>query len=427
MVRDTTSGEAADRDDNAKMGESSALLQPKAQIEPDIVLPISDADKAPVGWKKCQYWTIAISILVYNTIMGVAEHQIAKEVNSLTFSAPFFLLWYMGTVRALTFPAYLFFRLVHDVSRSRTLSSRDTPYRDESADSSESIWSLILTNVQKIYRESEIIFGPCGLTLKSAAIYLIPFALLWTCTNGFFYWAVTFAEVSECTAVSSLTIIFVQMISWIFLREKLVLFKLLGAVVCITGVVLTVWASGTSFSASDNSLIAAGLVITSSISLAIQTVGFKRYMGSPTVCQIALYQSLVAVTSLLLTWPLFLSLKLTGNEVWEFDTARFGLMSLAGGLSASGALAYYIGISVVSPLFVSLTKPMYIVVNNGVDIGMKGIHFGLYHGFGAGLVIIGFLMLLAPNAWVSLEIRALVNRLRPGRKHPEKEDEILAI
>ena len=37
----------------------------------------------------------------------------------------------------------------------------------------------------------------------------------------------------------------------------------------------------------------------------------------------------------------------------------------------------------------------------GIDIGVKDLTFGLYHAVGAGLVIVGFLMLLVPNTLVN--------------------------
>ena len=63
-----------------------------------------------------------------------------------------------------------------------------------------------------------------------------------------------------------------------------------------------------------------------------EQVGMKKYLGSPTVCQIALYQSLASITNVIITWPLFLALKLFNEEKWEFHTAPFLLMSGSGAL-----------------------------------------------------------------------------------------------
>lgn len=116
-------------------------------------------------------------------------------------------------------------------------------------------------------------------------------------------------------------------------------------------------------------------------------------------------------------------------------------------------MVFFVTISVVSPIFVSLSRPLQILVNNGmhnymcsrtqsligmtnllcinqgctskisylhtgIDIGVKELEFGLYHILGAALVITGFLMLLVPNTLVNLEIRALIIKLRPGRQLP---------
>ncbi|OQV16708.1 hypothetical protein BV898_09218 [Hypsibius exemplaris] len=380
----------------------------KTNNESTTVLIVEMEAKLPF-WRNWKFLTIAVVIMVYNTLTGVADQQIAKEVNSPTFSAPFFLLWCMAVLRTLTFPVYLPIGVAY--AYFKRLYSTST-------DKLEGVMqkTSVMTIITDICRDSALVFGPPGLTWKRSTLYLVPFALLWIGNNGLFYMAVTFAEVSECVAVSSSTTVFVYLISWIFLKEKFILFKLFGMLLCIAGVVLTVWASGTSIGASQNSLIAAGLVLGSSVCLALQAVGFKRYLGSTTISQIALFQSLTSLANIVLTWPLFLSLKLTGRELWDFATVPFGLMTISGFFGSSGVLCYYVGVSLISPIFVSLSKPLQIMINNGIDIGIKGISFGVYHGIGAGLVVVGFLMMIAPDNLVSLEIRAIIVRLRPGRR-----------
>ncbi|OQV16706.1 putative Solute carrier family 35 member F4 [Hypsibius exemplaris] len=404
------------------LGDSKEKPRPVSPADEPTTTVILTVDENPTTvpsmWRNWRFLTMAAAILAYATITEVSNAQISKLVNSPTFSAPFFLMWYMVLTRIFAFPIYLAVRVVHGFITTSTgkFDEFNAPKPKLSS------WKVATLTVRDIWRETEKVFGPAGLTLKSGFLYLVPFSLLWSITNGLFYWAVTFTEVSECVAVSCVSIIFVYIIAWIFLKEQFILFKLFGMAVCMAGVVLTVWASGTTFSASRNSLIAAALVVGSSVGLALQTVGFKRYLGSPTLPQIVLYQSLTSFATLVLTWPVFLSLKLTGNEVWDFDSAPLNLMNLSGMFGLTGALTYYLGVSVVSPIFMSLSKPLQIVINNGIDIGIKGITFGLFHILGAGLVIVGFLMLIIPNAWVSLEIRTLIQRLRSGEKSSIKQD-----
>ncbi|OQV16707.1 hypothetical protein BV898_09217 [Hypsibius exemplaris] len=422
------------RDDEADLGEIGNRMDEHhiPQQLPDsttatngelLVTIISDEKLKLSIWWNWKFLAMACAILAYNTMTGVADQQISKEINSSVFQAPFLLLWYMGIVRTFTFPVYVVIRTTYEFFVQRH-NSKTTTEPEEAINTN---FSSILGRFASIYREAETVFGASGLTLKTGASYLVPFALLWTSTNGLFYWALTFAEVSECVAVSSSTMIFMYLISWTFLKENFILFKFFGVLICVAGVVLTVLASGTTIGASSNSLIAGALVISSSLSLAVQTVGFKRYLGSPTVCQIALFSSLGSFANAVLTWPVFLSLKLTGNELWDLRTAPFGLMSLTGVLGSTGALSYYLGVSIVSPIFISLSKPLQIMTNNVIDIAIKGIPFGLYHMIGAGLVITGFLMLLIPNTLVSLEIRTFILKLRPSRKASAKEVELTTI
>ncbi|OQV16705.1 hypothetical protein BV898_09215 [Hypsibius exemplaris] len=399
--------------DVVALSEKDRMLLNETNL-PSSAITIEIAEEKPKVpfWRNWKFLALAVAILAYNMLSAVADAQFSKLVNSPTFSGPFFLLWYITAIRAFTFPVYLLIRTPRDLNgRRRDLESIKT-----SAAGTSSTWVKLSVIIRDIYREAQSVFGPAGLTWKSGTLYLVPFAVLWNITNGFFYVALTFAEVSECVVISSSSTIFVYIICWIFLKEKFLLFKLCGVVICTAGVVLTVCSSGVTIGASNSSLIAAAFVLLSSLSLAVQTVGFKRYLGSPNICQIALFQSLACIASLALISPVFVALKFTGIEFWDMDTAPFGLMSLTGVISSTSALSYYVGISFVSPIFMSLSKPLQIMTNNGIDIGVKGIPFGIYHGIGAGLVILGFLMLLLPNALVSLEIRTFVIKLRPVRR-----------
>ncbi|OQV22243.1 hypothetical protein BV898_03746 [Hypsibius exemplaris] len=388
----------------------------KTHEESTTILVVEEQPVAASIWKNWKLATFAVLVLTYSTLQLVGDQQIAKAVNSPTFAAPFFLLWYMGVIRTLTFPFYLLLRMTYDFVRSWNSEQKQISpniLSDLKIPTKKPASSM---TIKEIYREAELIFGPAGLTVKAVVVKVTPFALLWVTTNGLFYLAVTFAEVSVCVAVSSSSLVFIHIISWTVLKEKFLLFKLLGVAVCMAGVILTVWASGTTIEATYDSLIAAALVLGSSLSLASQTVGFKRFLGSPTICQIALFQSIMPLINIALTWPIFLSLKLTGRELWDFQTAPFDLMSLTGFLGSTGALAYYLAVSIVSPVFISLSKPLQIIINNGIDIWIRRVSFGLFHGIGAGLVIVGFLMLLIPNPMVSFEIRAWIVRIRSGRK-----------
>lgn len=60
----------------------------------------------------------------------------------------------------------------------------------------------------------------------------------------------------------------------------------------------------------------------------------KKYLGSPSVGQLALFQSLATLTNILITWPIFLALKLVNEETWELNTAPFLLMTGSGALGA---------------------------------------------------------------------------------------------
>lgn len=200
--------------------------------------------------KNWKFLLVALWLLACNTLTGVADQQLSKEVNSPAFTAPFFYLWYMGFIRIFTFLVYLPLRLLYDRIRGRQ-SGYHLENESQTPSSRSHVLKNVLTSAKAIYRydrmgapfwsqrnivlkpdvtdqfsrEAELVFGPAGLTRRTGLLYLIPFALVWTGTNGLFYLALTFGEVSECVAISSSSIIFINVISWFCLKEKFMLFK----------------------------------------------------------------------------------------------------------------------------------------------------------------------------------------------------------
>ncbi|XP_055337692.1 putative thiamine transporter SLC35F3 [Paramacrobiotus metropolitanus] len=358
-----------------------------------------------------QRFGISLVILLFCASTAVGDQQLSKEVNGSTFDAPFFFLWCSNIVRMLTFPALVCIRMIYE-------------YTCGHAGLIHKIWicgkahrSIVISGENKrisakgLWVEAKSLMGPKGFQPLNCVIYLVPFALSIIAINGLFYWAVTYASVSECVTIGSQFIIIVHIISWVFLKEKFLIFKLLGIIVCIAGVVLTAYASGEELVSSSDSWIAAALMTGSSVSLAVTSVLFKKHFGTPTISQIALYQSLTSTVMVLISWPLFLALKLTGNEIWDFQTAPWLIIVAQGAIGAVGALAYYVAISFASPVFITMSRPLQIVINNGIDIGARGDSFSLLNGIAAALVIAGFLMLVIPNNFVDFEIKARITRL----------------
>ncbi|OQV18737.1 hypothetical protein BV898_07176 [Hypsibius exemplaris] len=367
-----------------------------------------------------------LSIIFCIAGLSVCEQQMAKQANTATFRAPFFFLWYSTLIRCFTYPAYLACRLMFEFTRRKIYRWRN--WKNSEMNSYQSQTSeFYQSTASGLWRDAKNVFGPNNFTVESAAKYIVPYVLIFIVSNGLFYVAVSKAPVSECVTVASSHIVFVHIISWIFLKEQFLIFKLFAVLICMGGIAFTAYASGTKIQGSSDSLVAAIIVTGSSLSSAIQATGFKRFLGSPNVTQIALFMSLSSVVGCLITWPVFIGLRLAHEEVWDAVTLPVGLMSASGALSSGSSIAYYLGISVVSPVLVSLVKPIQIVLNNGIDLGIRGLDFGLFNAIGTGLVIVGFLMLLVPNELVNIRIRAFVTWLCCGRTagRLEEEEEVM--
>ncbi|XP_038051858.1 solute carrier family 35 member F4-like [Patiria miniata] len=303
-------------------------------------------------------------------VSWVSTTQFSKSTYSATFNAPFFMIWFTTMWTIVCYPVYV-------------------------------IGSFLLFKEKRkggwrpLFREDQKIFGANGLTLRNYFKYIAPFCVCWMGTNYMYIRALGIIHVTDVTALFATNTAFVYICSWIWLKEKFILIpaKSFSVVLAIAGTVLMCYADGFEGGRAEGVVLALG----SSVGAALYKVLFFRCIGKASYGQVSLFLSLLGLFDLLFFWPIMLTLYLT--KVETLDWGNLPMTFLCGSATLGLVFNFLVnfGIAITFPLFIALGTFVGIPLNGVVDSLFREASFGAWKIVGGSLILIGFLVMLAPE------------------------------
>ncbi|XP_076456722.1 solute carrier family 35 member F3-like [Babylonia areolata] len=198
---------------------------------------------------------------------------------------------------------------------------------------------------------------------------------------------------------------FVYMLSWIVLFEKFVAIRILAMIFSITGIVLFAYVD-----AAGDPIWGVIIAVTSSSLTAIHKVLFSKFVGDANVGQATLFLTCLGLLSVILLWPIFTALQLTGAEAVDWGRAPWSLLAGSGALllvfHVLGVCALHVTCKEAWGLGVALSVPLCAMgdtVWGGQQYtGMKLAAFVL--------ITLGLLLILLPEDWTKVIVAPFKKR-----------------
>lgn len=310
-------------------------------------------------------------IVIGIAVSWVGATQLSQSTYSPNFFAPYFNVWFSTTWMILCYPVFIVG--VWIIRPWPSMTTKD------------------------IYRDSELIFGRSGLTVRSFSFYIIPFTVCWFITNYMYVWALGLIAAADVTALFSSNTAFIYLFSWFWLKERLILLPAKGTSVLlsIVGIVLISYAEGFEGPSLRGILLSIG----SAIGAAVYKVLFKRYVGNANYGQVSLFLTLLGLFNALVLWPFLLAVYYTEFEYWDWSDMPWDYLCGSAAMSVVFNFLINFGIAVTYPLFIALGTVVGIPLNAVVDVVFRDSDFGPYKIGGSACIILGFLIMLMPDKW----------------------------
>jgi solute carrier family 35 protein F5 len=290
----------------------------------------------------------------------------------------------------------------HESPSSSTRSSNKSRERGDEAEvllSSSAHGSTSKSTQQQAEEQDE------GLTLHATAKLALEFCLLWFLANYFAAACLEYTTVASSTILASTSSIWTLLLGSLLRVERFTLLKLLGVMASLGGVALIsmVDVSGEtdenrgSFPHKSPRELAIGdvMAFVSAVLYGFYTVFMKSRIGDESRVNMPLFFGLVGLANVLLLWPGFIILHLTGIE--EFVLPPTGrilnivLINSASSLVSDFCWAY--AMLLTSPLIVtvglSLTIPCSLVGQMVLDAQYASVLYWV----GAAIMVLSFLFI----------------------------------
>ncbi|RYN42456.1 hypothetical protein AA0112_g1417 [Alternaria arborescens] len=244
-----------------------------------------------------------------------------------------------------------------------------------------------------------------GMTLKDTAKLALEFCLLWFLANYFAAACLEYTTVASSTILSSTSSIWTLLLGSIMRVERFTLLKLIGVLASLGGVALIsmVDVSGEtdenrgSFPHKTPKELAIGdvMAFVSAVLYGFYTVFMKARIGDETRVNMPLFFGLVGLANVLLLWPGFIILHLTGIEPFELPpTSRIlniVLINSASSLVSDFCWAY--AMLLTSPLIVTVGLSLTIPCSLVGQMVLDAQYASALYWVGAAIMVLSFLFI----------------------------------
>ncbi|XP_065574711.1 solute carrier family 35 member F3-like isoform X2 [Artemia franciscana] len=295
---------------------------------------------------------------------------VVRKSESPLYTVPFFTSWLVTSWTTLCLPVYLITRLIFGNVKP----------------------SQIFTEA----RESALGFKDKGFSLGSFTLRCVSFCALWTIVNYMYLQALRILDATDVMALFSTNVIFIYVLSWVVLHEQFVGLRIVALILCNTGIALLAYMDGIVKSPTLGGVV---LAAASSAGSAVYKVTFRRVFGDATFQQVSLFFSLIGALSILLLWPVVLTLHFTGTEVVRWHHIPWGYLCFSGILTFIATLLSNFGPSFTFEIFVHLGLGFAVVVSAILDSVFNAVTFkGMKLG-GLAMIVCGFVLVMFPENW----------------------------
>ncbi|KAJ0425501.1 hypothetical protein BJY00DRAFT_308243 [Aspergillus carlsbadensis] len=368
--------------------------------------------------------TLGICLLLIVVILWTASNFLASTIFADdTYSKPFFVTYlntslfilpFFGIVLSRLWGLFRAGKLYQVQSFENLLQQLDSQYSDteserilgHGADGPENEgserWST--SRLPKEHEDQK-------LGLKATAKLSFHFCLLWFTANYFSMACLQFTTVGSTTILTSTsgvwTLIFGAMIG----VERFTVRKLAGVIASLTGIFLI---SRVDLSSADNTSlpssdgggsmfppktpgeIALGdaMAAFSAIMYGVYTIVLKRQVGDESRVNMQLFFGLVGFFNMVLLWPGFIILHLTGAEPFAMpDTSRVWIIILVNALSSLlSDICWAYAMLLTSPLVVTVGLSLTIPLSLVGQIFLQGQYATPLYWAGATVVFLSFVV-----------------------------------
>ncbi len=302
-----------------------------------------------------------ILIVIGIAISWVGSTQFAKSTYTSSFDAPWFVVWFSTAWMSLCFPTIsLCYRLIKS-------------------------WGF-----RTSFNKAESVFGDRGLCPFTLITRCLPFVIIWCGCNYMYTRSLSVLSATDVTALFSSAPAFVFMFSLLLLKDELFSWRrLLATLISIGGIVVIAYSDGFTGPTTSGILLAVG----SAVLAAMYKVTFKLFIGDGEIGQVSLFLTCLGLINLLCFWPILEIMHFTHYEhiIWDHIPWSYLCGSAALGLMFNFLINF--GISFTFPLFISLGTVLGIPLNAAVDAIWREASFSWLKGIGAGMIIIGFILM----------------------------------
>ncbi|CAD5226327.1 unnamed protein product [Bursaphelenchus okinawaensis] len=311
---------------------------------------------------------VSLLVAIFST-MAAQFHKETLVVDAKNFNAPLGVAYFGVLFMLPLYPSYLLYRVIGTGAKASDINQEA---------------------VQILMRKEK--FHSIPILMLALLISLC----LWVNPTYLFGFAIKYISVSVAMSVMSLNAAFVFILSITLLGAKFSWFKALGVVLSVTGVV-----SLSMDKEFTGNLWGVLIILVATISVTIYNVLIKRVFGEPSLCQVLFFQSLMGLANVVyLTIPVGL---LVWTEVEHFVFSKIPWTPLL--LYCFSILLYSVtmnfGISLLSPLVISIGVILGVPMNGLCDIVIRGLQASFWFYIGATLITVGFCLTTLPiDNWI---------------------------
>lgn len=284
-----------------------------------------------------------------------------------------------------------------------------TPYIIDSPDVEES-QELLLDDSQQLPRHTKDYDAPLStlrgkIPVPETARLALEFCLLWFAANYFAAACLEYTTVASATILTSTSSVFTLMFGTLFGVERFTVRKLLGILASLAGIIMvsSIDLSGSSndeehrgdFPEKDVKEIAIGnaMAFASAVFYGVYAVFMKARLQDETRVNMPIFFGMVGVFNIVLMWPGFLLLHITGVEQFELPPSGFiWLIVICNSIASLVAdLAWAFAVLLTSPIVVTVGLSMTIPLSLVGEMVLNNQTATVLYWVGAGIVVLSFL------------------------------------
>jgi len=321
---------------------------------------------------------VALFVVVGVAISWACATQFSKSALDLDpdkFYAPYSMVWFSTCFMIVCYPVYLLYAV--------TISKQ---------------------SFSEAHEEALEVFGSRTFNIFAFLIRITPFLILWIGANYCYSQSLGHISASAASAIMSSNVAMVCVLSWVLLREKVDLIKVIAVFAAIGGVVVI-----SLDSEYAGSLLGVILVIVSAAFAACYKVLFKKLIGDASLGQVSIFMSgLGLLNAIFNIVPTVILVWLKADRI---DWSYVPWWALAGSAVLSLLFNFLVnfGIALLNPLIISIGMLCGIPVSAIIDILFRDMDPTLKFIIGAVLILLSFVLCAFP-------IRELFQKLTKSSK-----------